>query len=214
MTVARGRLYERCQRCKPRELRERPRSVDCAVCAKAAMRVRKPGRTLRECGPAVHRGVALPSALMLAAMMLTTSAAWLEASNAQTRHAADVHAHMRASQAALSALTLCDDALRAGVAPVMPAPNGPPPHWTTAEAFDRLAAYEPVPSWPGSARPPQCLIEEARFEGNPDAHGYWITARGFGASVAARAVLQLVIRREGGRERRAWRRILADGAGR
>lgn len=208
MIVARGRLRERC------EPRERHRSVDCAACAKAAMCVPKQGRTLRQCGPAVHRGVALPSALMLAAMMLTTSAAWLEASIAQTRHAADVHAHLRASQAAQSALILCDEALRAGVAPVMSAPHGLPPHWTTAGAFDRLAVYEPVPSWPGSARPPQCLIEAVRFEGNPDAHGYWITARGFGADVAARAVLQLVISREGRRERRAWRRILADGAGR
>lgn len=205
MTVARGRLCERCEQCA---------TVHCARCATATARARKQGRTWRERAPAAHRGVALPSALMLAAMMLTTTAAWLEVSFAQTRHAADVHAHLRASHAAQSALTLCDQALRAGGAPVLSAPHGLPPHWTTAGAFDHPAAYEPVPSWPGSARPPQCLIEEARFEGNPDARGYWITARGFGANEAARAVLQLVIRQEGGRERRAWRRVLADGAGR
>lgn len=208
MSVARDRAGRPCER------RERRGGVDRVRCAEATARARKQGRTLRERAPAVHRGVALPSALMLAAMMLATSAAWLEASIAQTRRAANVHEYLRASQAAQNALTLCDDALRAGAAPVMSAPHGRPPHWTTAAAFDRLAAYEPVPSWPGSARPPQCLIEEARFEGNADAYGYWITARGFGANEGARAVLQLVIRREGEHERRAWRRIVAEGAAR
>ncbi len=73
-------------------------------------------------------------------------------------------------------------------------------------------AYEPVPSWPGSARAPQCVIEAAFVEGDPDARAYWITARGFGATELAQAWLQLMIVNEAGRERRAWRRIVAAPA--
>jgi Tfp pilus assembly protein PilX len=159
-----------------------------------------------------HRGMALPSALMFASMMLATSAAWLEASIAQTRLSAGVHEHLRATQAADGALALCVEALRAGVAPVLPAPLESPPPWMKVETFDGPAAYEPVPSWPGSASAPRCVIEALRVEGRADAGGYRITARGFGATRAAQAWLQLALWREGGRERRAWRRIVTLGA--
>jgi hypothetical protein len=148
---------------------------------------------------------------MLASLMLTSSAAWLEVSIAQTRHAANVHEHVRATQAADSALTLCADALRAGVAPVLLTRRGEPPQWTKARTFDGPGAYEPVPSWPGSARPPQCVVEAAHFDANPDARGYWITARGFGANEAAQARVQLMIMHDAGRERRAWRRVVIQG---
>lgn len=159
-----------------------------------------------------YRGIALPSALMLAAMMLTTSAAWLEASIAHRRYSVDVHEHVRATHAADGALVLCERDLRAGVAHVLWASRGAPEQWTKAETFDGSSAYEPVPSWPGSARAPQCVIEAAFVEGHPEARVYWITARGFGASASAQAWLQLMIVDEAGRERRAWRRIVAAPA--
>lgn len=156
-----------------------------------------------------HRGIVLPGALILASMMLVTSAVWFEISTAHTRHAANVHDHFRAAQAADSALMLCAQALRAGVAPVLPALGDGRTHWQEAETFQAAGAYEPVPSWPGSARPPQCVIEAMSIQGRPDASAYSITARGFGAKASTEAWLQLMLVAEAGRERRTWRRIVA-----
>lgn len=165
------------------------------------------------CGPCIERakqhGIVLPSALMLASMILATSAAWLEIAMAQTRHAANVHDHVRATQAADGALALCTQALRAGVAPVLPALGGDRAHWKEAATFEDAGAYEPVPSWAGSARAPQCAIEAMSIEGRPGASAYWITARGFGMSASTEAWLQLMLVSEEGRERQAWRRIVA-----
>lgn len=155
-----------------------------------------------------RRGMALPSALMLASMMLTTSAAWLEASIAHGRHDANIDDHLRATQAADSALILCEHDLRAGTAQVQPPLPGAPMQWTKMETFEGPAAYKPVMAWPGSARPPQCVIEAAFIEGSPAAHAYWITVRGFGAAESTQAWLQLMLMREAGHERRAWRRIV------
>jgi Tfp pilus assembly protein PilX len=149
---------------------------------------------------------------MIAAMMLTMSAAWLEASIAHRRYSGNVHEHVRAMHAADGALVLCERDLRAGIAPVLLVSGGPPERWTKAESFESPWAYEPVASWPGSARVPQCVIEAAFVEGRPDARAYWITARGFGAGDSAQAWLQLMIVTEPGRERRAWRRIVAAPA--
>jgi len=156
-----------------------------------------------------HRGIVLPGALILASAMLVTSAAWLEISIAQTRLAANVHDHIRATQAADGALRLCAEASRAGVAPVLPALSGERAHWKEIAMFEEAGAYEPVPSWTGSARPPQCVIEAISIAGRPDASAYCITARGFGAKASTEAWLQLMLVSEEGRERRAWRRIVA-----
>jgi Tfp pilus assembly protein PilX len=142
-------------------------------------------------------------------MMLATSAAWFEIETAQTRHATNVHDHIRATQAADGALLLCAQALRAGAAPVLPALGGDRAHWKEGAAFEAAGAYEPVPSWAGSARPPQCVVEAISIAGRPDASGYCITARGFGAKASTEAWLQLLLVTEAGRERRAWRRIVA-----
>lgn len=171
-----------------------------------------------------NRGMALPSALMLASMMLTTSAVWLEASIAQTRLSAGVHEHLRATQAADVALALCVDALHAGVAPVLPEASAA---WIGEETFEGPSAYQPVSSWPGSASAPRCVIEALRVKGRADvdveegsgsgsgagvgAGAYRITALGFGATRVAQARLQRTLWREGGRERSAWRRIVASG---
>jgi Tfp pilus assembly protein PilX len=176
------------------------------ACAAPAGAVRA-GRGAR-IAQARHRGMVLPGALMLASMMLATSAAWLEISIAQARHAANVHDHIRATQAADGALALCAQALRAGLAPVLPA-RGDPAQPTEASTFEDAVPYEPVPSWAGSARPPQCAIEAVAIEGRADASVYRITARGFGANASTQARLQLMIMLEDGKERRAWRRIVA-----
>ena len=158
---------------------------------------------------AKQRGIVLPSALMVASMMLATSAAWLEISMAHARHGSNVHDYVRAAQAADGALALCVQALRVGVAPVLPARGGERAHWKEAATFEGAGAYEPVPSWAGSAKAPQCAIEVVALEGRPDASAYWITARGFGMSASTEAWLQLMLAIEEGRERQAWRRIVA-----
>ena len=189
-----------------RALRAAPRRVDSTRWASAS--VAHAGLNAR-IDSARQRGIVLPGALIVASMMLVTSAAWFEISMAQTRHAANVHDHIRAAQAADGALLLCARALRAGVAPVLPAQGGDRAHWKEAAAFQEAGAYEPVPSWAGSARPPQCVIEAMSIAGRPDASAYCITARGFGAKASTEAWLQLVLMTEAGRERRAWRRIVA-----
>ncbi|MGG1946334.1 hypothetical protein AB1286_16185 [Trinickia sp. NRRL B-1857] len=156
--------------------------------------------------------MALPSALMLVSMMLTTAAVWLEASMALSRFDANIHEHLRATQAADGALVLCVRDWRAGIAPVLPARYGARAHWTESRAFEHGAAYEPVPSWPGSARTPQCLIEAAALENPADRQAYWITARGFGALESTQAWLQLTIVQDAGREGQAWRRIVSPPA--
>jgi hypothetical protein len=158
--------------------------------------------------------MALPGALMLASMMLTTSAAWLEASSAQARHASSIHEQIRATQAADGALSLCARDALAGLAPVLPLYDRGPAEWSSAATFDGAAAYEPVASWAGSARAPQCWIAAVQIEGNADADAriYQITARGFGAQESVQAWLQLTIMREAGRERRAWRRLVSASA--
>jgi len=161
---------------------------------------------------ACDRGMALPSALMLVSMMLTTSAVWLEAWTALSRFDTNVHEHLRATQAADSALVLCARDWRAGIAPVLPAPHGAPAHWTEGGAFEQGAAYEPVPAWPGSARAPQCLIEAVTLENPANRQAYWITARGFGARESTQVWLQLMIVSDAGRERQAWRRIVSPPA--
>lgn len=170
---------------------------------RAAVRARRLMKA-RQCG------IALPSALMLASMMLATSAVWLEASLALTRFDGNVHEHLRAMQAADGALALCVRDWRAGVAPVAVARDGA----GDARSFERVAVHQPVPSWPGSARPPQCVIEAAAVGGNADARAVWITARGFGALESTQAWLELTIVRERGKERQSWRRLVSAPANR
>ncbi|HEY1999413.1 MAG TPA: hypothetical protein VGH41_20175, partial [Paraburkholderia sp.] len=64
------------------------------------------------------RGTALPVVLLIASMMLTTSAAWFEASLAAARGVADLRDTLQAFHAADSALTICAQAVLAGTAPV------------------------------------------------------------------------------------------------
>jgi Tfp pilus assembly protein PilX len=160
-----------------------------------------------------QRGAALPVVLLLASTMLATSVASLDASIASVRRARHVGDHLRAASAADAALSLCVEALDAGIAPVVAraAEAGERPASRQPGIFDTPAAFVPLPRWPGSARPPQCVIESGRLPQRPQARAHWVTARGFGADETAEAWLQLIIVREGGTEERRWRRIVARG---
>jgi hypothetical protein len=156
-----------------------------------------------------HRGAALPGVVLLASAMLATSIASFDASIAAVRRAANFDDYLRAANAADAALTLCARALDAGVAPVLASPApGEPVHWRQPEVFEGPAAFAPVPEWPGSSKPPQCIIESGRLALRPNAQAYWVSARGFGSDETALAWLQLVVVREDGAEERRWRRIV------
>jgi uncharacterized protein GlcG (DUF336 family) len=144
---------------------------------------------------------------MLTSMMLTASAGSLEASIAATRRASNLHDHLRAARAADAALELCVRALREGTASVLTEVAHEPVEWKNMDALDGSATLAPLPSWPGSARPPQCLIEAWRLPLRPLAQAHQVTARGFGASETAQVWLQLAIVDEAGTQKRHWRRI-------
>jgi hypothetical protein len=158
-----------------------------------------------------QRGAALPVVLLLASAMLATSIASFEASVAAVRRAANFGDHLRAANAADAALLLCVRALDAGLAPVLAHATGEPSHWRRRDIFDGPAVFAPLREWPGSARPPQCVIESGRLSQRPQAQAHWVTARGFGADESAEAWLQLVLVREHGDEERHWRRVSARG---
>jgi Tfp pilus assembly protein PilX len=153
---------------------------------------------------------ALPIVLMISSMMLATSSAWLETSTANIRRTANLHDYLQAFHAADGALELCARALRAGVAPTVPAVGREPAEWKRAGAFDGPFAFVPRAQWPGSARAPQCLIEAWTLAGRPQARAYLLTARGFGAGQATQAWLQLEVVFEPGAAPEAhWRRVVA-----
>jgi Tfp pilus assembly protein PilX len=154
---------------------------------------------------------ALPIVLTISSMLLATSAAWLETSTANIRRAANMHDYLQAFHAADGALKLCTRALRAGVAPTMPAVDREPAEWKRASALDGPSALTPYPQWPGSARAPQCLIEAWKLVNRPQAEAYLLTARGFGASAATQVWLQLeIVFEEGAMTEAHWRRVVAS----
>ena len=153
----------------------------------------------------------LPIVLTISSMLLATSAAWLETSTANVRRAANMHDYLQAFHAADGALKLCTRALRAGVAPTLPAVDHEPVEWKQASVFDGPFALTPHPQWPGSARAPQCLIEAWKLISRLQAEAYLLTARGFGASTATQVWLQLeVVFQEGAMTEARWRRVVVS----
>jgi hypothetical protein len=161
----------------------------------------------RKCVTRQH-GAALPVVLLISAMMLTTSAAWFEATLAATRGAANLRDALQAFHAADSALTLCARSLLAGTASVGLDSALEPVGWKLETTFT-AGAVTPVAQWPGSILPPQCLIEGWRLASRPDAHAYLLTARGFGHVRDSQAWLQLELVVEGAKIERHWRRVAA-----
>ncbi|MGF6379462.1 pilus assembly PilX family protein [Paraburkholderia atlantica] len=178
------------------------------VGAKAKHLVR---RSCRDGARRAHqRGVVLAIVLLIAAMMLATSAIWFETSLAAARAATNARDYLQAFHAADSALGLCErNVLSAtGDAPNPPLTSGEPAQWRLETAFD-AGALTPVPQWPGSSRAPQCLIERWRLASRPNASAYLLSARGFGQSSESQVWLQLELVTEDGAIERHWRRVAA-----
>lgn len=161
----------------------------------------------------VHcRGTVLPIVLLITSMMLATSAAWFESSLASSRAANNVRDYLQAFHAADSALTLCARAVVMaagdGAAAMPSAASGEPVQWKLEPAFD-AGAIAPVSQWPGSLRPPQCLIEARRLAARADARAFLLTSRGFGRTKESQVWLQMELVLEGENVERHWRRIAA-----
>ncbi|WP_042337609.1 pilus assembly PilX family protein [Paraburkholderia ferrariae] len=158
------------------------------------------------------RGIALPVVLVIASMMLVTSSAWFEAALFEARNARLIADDLLAFHAADAALMLCTRALASGamLAPAAPAQAGEPDGWRQQATFDTRAVAA-IGQWPGSVRPPQCLIESWRLDSRPAARAFVVTARGFGASESTQRWLQiqLVLDETEARVERHWRRIAA-----
>jgi hypothetical protein len=155
-----------------------------------------------------QQGAALPIVLLISAMMLTTSAAWFEATLTATRSGANLRDALQAFHAADSALTLCSRSLLAGAAQAASNSTVEPVGWKLEPTFT-ASAVTPVAQWPGSASPPQCLIEGWHLVARPDARAYLLTARGFGHTRDSQAWLQLELVIDGGKIERHWRRVAA-----
>lgn len=159
-----------------------------------------------------NSGIVLPIVLLIAAMMLTTSAAWFETSLAAARSANNVRDYLQAFHAADSALTLCARGVVAAAAfesqPVAPLSSGEPTQWKSEAAFE-AGAVVPVAQWPGSRRAPQCLIEAWSLGTRADARAYLLTSRGFGQAKESQVWLQMELVIAGGQVERHWRRVAA-----
>lgn len=157
-----------------------------------------------------QRGVVLPIVLLIAAMMLATSAIWFETSLASARAATNVRDYLQAFHAADSALTLCErNVLAMGVDANIPPPlaAGEPVQWKLAAAFE-AGAVTPVAQWP-EAQAPQCLVEAWRLGSRANATAYLLSARGFGHTSESQVWLQLELVVEDGAIERHWRRVAA-----
>lgn len=147
---------------------------------------------------------------MLVSMMLVTSSAWFESSMLDTRNASAVAEYLQSFHAADSALRLCARALITGAVAAPPKPDvaGEPAAWRRQSDFDAHATT-PVEIWPGSIRPPQCMIEGWQLGERPGARAFLVTARGFGASADAQSWLQLQLVLDGDEVELHWRRVVA-----
>ncbi|MEM5344901.1 hypothetical protein [Paraburkholderia azotifigens] len=157
-----------------------------------------------------NQGIALPVVLLIAAMMLTTSAAWLEQTVAAARNATAIYDHLLAMHAADSALTSCARNLINGSVSGLPGASGEPVGWKSQATFES-SAIAPFASWPMSLsfRAPQCLIEKWRLTNRANAQAYLVTARGYGRSTDSQTWLQLQLVIDSGAIEKHWRRVAA-----
>ncbi|MDR3097148.1 MAG: hypothetical protein LBV73_08750 [Paraburkholderia sp.] len=157
-----------------------------------------------------QRGAALPVVLLIVSMMLATSAAWFERVLFEARNAGAVIDQLQSFRAAEAGLALCSRALVDGavMAPLPPAQAGEPQGWRRQETFEAQATA-PVRAWPGSVRPPQCLVEAWRIAARPAVRAFLVTARGFGVTDDAQSWLQMQLVVDNARIERHWRRVVA-----
>ncbi|SAL67274.1 hypothetical protein AWB74_03812 [Caballeronia arvi] len=153
----------------------------------------------------LSRGATLPIVLILAAMMLTTAGAWLQASLVAARATVAARERIQAFHAADSALIRCSRMLSSALPAAGPSLNDEPSRWRLKTSFEGVSApaISPFSAWPYARRTPQCLIES--WAGA----SYLVTARGFGASVDSEAWLQLRIDVNDGASTQHWRRVAA-----
>lgn len=156
------------------------------------------------------RGIALPVVLLIAAMMLTTSAAWFEQSVATARNAAGMADHLIALRAADSALSTCARNVVNGSLAGVPGVGGEPVGWKSQTTFESNAVA-PFASWPTSLsfRRPQCLIETWQLTNRASAQAWLVTARGYGRKVDSQMWLQLQLVIVGNSVEKHWRRVAA-----
>jgi hypothetical protein len=153
-------------------------------------------------------GAALPIVLLIASMMLVTSAAWFETSLATARASTNLRDTLQAFHAADSALTLCARAVATGNPAAIDAVATEPSGWQSESTFT-AGAITPISTWPGSIAPPQCLAEPWSLSARPEAKAWLLTARGYGASKDSQAWLQMELVVEDDRTERHWRRVVA-----
>ncbi|SAK43477.1 hypothetical protein AWB75_00561 [Caballeronia catudaia] len=153
----------------------------------------------------LSHGATLPIVLILAAMMLTTAGAWLQASLVAARTTVAARERIRAFHAADGALIRCSRMLSSAMPAASPSVNDEPSRWRMKTSFEGASAFaiSPFSAWPYARRAPQCLIES--WAGA----SYLVTARGFGASADSEAWLQLRIDVNDGASTQHWRRVVA-----
>ncbi|MDR5732741.1 pilus assembly PilX N-terminal domain-containing protein [Caballeronia sp. LZ025] len=156
------------------------------------------------------RGAVLPIVLLLAAMMLVTASAWLQASLVAARTTVAARERMQAFHAADSALLRCSRMLSAAL-PATGAVDQEPARWRLRASFEGASALAVAPfvTWPYAMRAPQCLIEAWSRSGQSAAMSYLVTARGFGAQPQSEAWLQMRIDSADGVITQHWRRVVA-----
>jgi Tfp pilus assembly protein PilX len=144
------------------------------------------------------KGTALPIVLLLAAMMLVTASAWLQASLVASRTALATRERVQAFHAADSALIRCARMASSAI----PGNDPEPSLWRNKASFEgpSARAFQPFATWPYARRAPQCLVEAAAKS------SFLVTARGFGATAESEAWLQVRIDENGNKH---WRRIVA-----
>ncbi len=174
--------------------------------------------------PSRQQGTVLLLVLTLVAVLQLLAISTLHRVILDTRTAVNREDNVRALHAADAGLILCLRRLVNGHAPVRNwLGEGEPAYWRTPAAFNGLqpAAFSLAISWPDTAKLPQCLIESkpAQLSSLPASPSlgptqakqaiYWITVRGFGATLDAQAWMQAIIVFDRGALHHRWRSIVA-----
>lgn len=169
-------------------------------------------------------GAILVWVMPLVAILQLFSISLLNLTTLEMRNAASREDHARALHAADAGLRMCVRRLISGQAPVRSwLGEGEPAYWRTPVAFNGLlpAAFNLVNAWPYGAQAPQCLIEArplpkssvplppAQLPRQPKPSVYWITVRGFGATLETQAWVQSIIVFEEKTIRYTWRSVVA-----
>ncbi|BBO59342.1 PilX N-terminal domain-containing pilus assembly protein [Mycoavidus sp. B2-EB] len=160
-----------------------------------------------------QKGATLVWVMPLVAILQLFSIALLNLMTLEMRSAANREDGARALHAADAGLRICVRRLISGHAPVRSwLGEGEPAYWRTPAAFNSLppVAFNLVNAWPYAVKPPQCLIEaRPPLPQKPKHIVYWITVRGFGATLETQAWVQSIVIFEEKTIRYTWRSVVA-----